>query len=70
MGDSSWCGLGVVENKKCSSFLQKKKILKSPKQVAYKSLGFLNQRQTLVKKEDRDKMEEFLLKMKEGLSRW
>jgi hypothetical protein len=38
--------------------------------VAYKSLGFLNQRQTLVKKEDRDKMEEFLLKMKEGLSRW
>lgn len=33
MGDSSWCGLGVVENKKWSSFLQKK-MLKSPKQVA------------------------------------
>jgi hypothetical protein len=38
--------------------------------VAYKSLGFLNQWQTLAKKEDRDKMEEFMLKMKEGLSRW
>lgn len=70
---SSWvivgCGLCVVENKKWSSFLQKK-ILKFPKQVAYKSLGFLNQWQTLAKKEDRDKMEEFMLKMKEGLSRW
>ena len=63
-------GVGWVLWKTRNDLVFSKKILKSPKQVAYKSLGFLNQRQTLAKKEDRDKMEGFLLKMKEGLSRW
>ena len=63
-------GVGWVLWKTRNDLVFSKKILKSPKQVAYKSLGFLNQWQTLAKKEDRDNMEEFLLKMKEGLSRW
>lgn len=67
MGDSSWCGLGVVENKKWSSFLQKKCLNLLNKWL--QCLGFLNQWQMTTKKEDRDKMEEFLLKIKDGLSR-
>jgi hypothetical protein len=44
-------------------------VINSPKQVAYKTFGFLKQWVKMAKK-DGAKMESWLAKLKEGLKRW
>ena len=44
-------------------------VIKSPKQVAYKALGFLKKWSILARKEGAQK-EAWLEKLKEGMSRW
>ena len=44
-------------------------VIKSPKQVVYKTFGFLKQWCKMAKK-DGARMESWLAKLKEGLTRW
>jgi hypothetical protein len=44
-------------------------VIKSPKQIAYKVLGFLKQWSLLEKKDGANK-EAWLVKLKEGMTRW
>jgi hypothetical protein len=45
-------------------------LIKSPKAVAYMTLGFLTQWMKLLKPEDKAKMEDLIVKLKEGLNAW
>lgn len=45
-------------------------LIKSPKAIAYKILGFLSQRKKMQNSEDRMKTEEVICKLQEGLKAW
>ena len=45
-------------------------LIKSPKTIAYKILGFLSQWKKLLKPEEKLKMEDTIMKLQEGLKAW